>query len=122
VSWPDALPADVRYVRTTPTFTEDTVPAGLLADHQLAAGVWGVLEVLSGHLRFVFDDDPPPGDEASTDDEASTEDGEGPDTVDAGSWIGLRSGDSQVIPPGRLHHLVIDHPVAFRIEFHRIDP
>lgn len=39
--------------RRTAEFTETTVPAGLLRDHKLAAGTWGVIHVISGHLRYV---------------------------------------------------------------------
>ena len=36
---PTALPAGLVLVRTTPLFDDDTVPAGLLDSHQVAAGV-----------------------------------------------------------------------------------
>jgi quercetin dioxygenase-like cupin family protein len=31
----------------------------------------------------------------------------------------LATGDSAVIPPARPHHVVLDGPVEFSIEFHR---
>ena len=39
--------------RSSPTFTEDTLPAALQAEHTLAPGHWAVLNVLEGSLRFV---------------------------------------------------------------------
>lgn len=47
-SWPDDL---VAY-KSTPLFTEATVPAGLLRAHETKAGVWARLHVLDGALRF----------------------------------------------------------------------
>lgn len=87
------LPPDCELVRTTPEFDEVSVPAGLLGVHRVADGVWGRLVVCAGSLWFGFED----------------EDRE----------RNLTSGDRQVIPPGRLHHLRMDGPVRFVVEFHR---
>jgi len=38
--------------KRTPTFTEDTVPAGLLREHSTKAGVYGRICVESGRLRY----------------------------------------------------------------------
>ena len=86
------IPVDAEYVRTTPTFTETTVPPGLLNDHRVAAGAWAKLEVVSGALAIVFSPDGP---------------------------IHLGAGDEQVIPPERPHHLVIDGPAVFHLHFYR---
>ncbi len=91
---PDRLPDGVRLVRTTPTFDEHTVPAGLRSAHRIADGVWGRLVVVSGSLEFVVEDD-------------------------AGAPRRIRAGESQVIPPAVAHHVVLDQPVRFHIEFHR---
>jgi tellurite resistance-related uncharacterized protein len=88
------LPAGVALARTTPVFDQDTVPAGLLSAHRVAADVWGRLVVAEGHLTFRFEDDPDPGCVA-------------------------RAGESIVIPPGDPHHLELDGPVRFCVEFHR---
>ncbi len=93
----EELPTDVRLVRTTPEFDESSVPAGLLAAHRVADGVWGRLVVRAGALTFVFEDDP----------EAALR-------VGAGGHV--------VIPPGREHHLELDGPVRFVVEFHRPPP
>ena len=90
----DRLPDGLHLVRTIPTFDEASVPAGLLAAHRVADGVWGRLVVLAGSLRFAFEDDPTGG-------------------------RTLHAGQRQVIPPRRPHHLVVDQPVRFHLEFHR---
>lgn len=88
------LPAGLELARTTPLFDEGSVPAGLLAAHQVAEEVWGQLVVQRGALRFVFEDAP-------------------------GESIVVGAGDRVVIPPARPHHLELDGPVAFVVEFHR---
>ena len=52
------LPAHYTLTRTTPTFDNTTVPAGLLSAHRVADGVWGRLVVHSGQVTFVFEDQP----------------------------------------------------------------
>lgn len=49
-----ALPNDLKAYRRTPTFTEHTVPKGLLSDHNTKAGVWGQIHVESGQLNYVI--------------------------------------------------------------------
>ncbi len=93
----EELPTDVRLVRTTPEFDETSVPAGLLAAHRVADGVWGRLVVQSGSLTFVFEDD-----------------------LEA-AWR-VEAGGHVVIPPGRAHHLELAGPVRFVVEFHRPPP
>ena len=88
------LPDGLTLNRTTPTFDEHTTPAGLRSAHSIAEGVWGRLVVQDGSLGFVFED--------ALDDVR---------TVTAGEF--------QVIPPARLHHVVIGGPVRFAVEFHR---
>ena len=87
-----SLPSDLELARTTAEFDEDTVPAGLLRDHRIAAGVWGRLVVSSGRLRFGFDDD----------DESD-----------------ITAGETVVIPPEQVHHVRVVGPVRFHVEFHR---
>jgi tellurite resistance-related uncharacterized protein len=38
--------------RTTPVFDQDSLPDALRQDHSTKAGVWGVIRVLEGRLRF----------------------------------------------------------------------
>lgn len=90
----DELPADATHVRTTPWFDESTTPDGLLRAHRIADGVWGRLVVDAGNLRFCFEDD--------------------------ASVTTLGAGDAVVIPPARPHHVELDGPVRFAVEFHRV--
>jgi tellurite resistance-related uncharacterized protein len=41
-----------RPYRTTPVFDQDSLPAALRRDHSTKAGVWGIIRVLEGRLRF----------------------------------------------------------------------
>jgi tellurite resistance-related uncharacterized protein len=88
------LPEGLTLARTTPVFDESTVPAGLLAAHQVAKDVWGRVIVESGELEFVFEDD-------------------------SSDVRHLVAGERQVIPPQRPHHVQVVGPVNFCIEFHR---
>jgi len=88
------LPEGLTLQRTTPSFTERSTPAGLRNAHAVAEGVWGRLRVEHGSLGFVFEDTP---------DDVRT----------------VSAGEHQVIPPSRLHHVVVDGPVRFAVEFHR---
>lgn len=38
--------------KSTPVFDENTLPAGLRREHRTKAGVWGVIRVLEGRLRY----------------------------------------------------------------------
>ena len=88
------IPGDFELARTTPTFTNETVPAGLLAAHRVADGIWGRLVVHSGEVGFVFEDV-------------------------ADTRITVAAGGNVAIPPGRLHHVVLDQPATFAVEFYR---
>jgi len=48
-----SVPETAKPYKRTPDFTEHTVPDGLLKDHATKAGVWGVITVVSGQLRYV---------------------------------------------------------------------
>ena len=87
------LPDGVELARTTPEFTAETVPAGLLKAHQVAAEVWGRLCVLEGTVTFVAE-------------------GSGESRV-------LGAGDTQVIEPEMLHHVEPAEGARFVVEFHR---
>jgi tellurite resistance-related uncharacterized protein len=45
------IPAPVPYKRT-PVFNENTLPAALRREHRTKPGVWGVIRVLDGRLRY----------------------------------------------------------------------
>ena len=50
------LPEDLEPYQRTSTFTEETVPAGLLRDHSTKRGTWGVIRLEEGRLRYVVTD------------------------------------------------------------------
>jgi len=90
----DELPPGLEHVRTTDVFDAQTVPAGLLRAHRIAAGVWGRLTVHEGSLRFVFEDR-------------------------ADAPVHIEAGESMIIPPSTPHHVEPEAEVRFAIEFHR---
>lgn len=53
------LPDGLRVVRTTPTWDEGSMPAGLRRAHRLGRGIWGLVRVQEGQVRFRADTDPP---------------------------------------------------------------
>ena len=89
------MPDGLVLVRTTDVFDQDSVPAGLLRAHRVADGVWARLVVHTGAVTFVFDDE-------------------------ADHPIAVSSGESVVIPPARQHHVELDGPATFAVEFHRL--
>ncbi len=91
------LPDNVVLVRTTPVFDGDTVPKGLLSKHRIAWGAWGRVLASKGSFTFVFADHP--------DDP-----------------ILLKAGDTLVVPPGATHHVSLDGPAEFSIEFYKEPP
>ncbi len=86
------LPDDLVVVRTTATWDEHTMPAGLRRDHRVAAGVWGRLRVEAGALRFVARTEP------------VTDVIVGPD-------------DAQAIPPDVPHTVEPQGATRFAVEF-----
>ena len=50
------LPTGLTPYRRTDTFTETTVPAGLLKAHSTKAGTWGLIHVLEGRLAYRIND------------------------------------------------------------------
>lgn len=42
--------------RSTPVFDEKTLPAALRGEHRTKAGVWGVIQVIEGRLKFILAD------------------------------------------------------------------
>jgi len=47
-----ALPTGLRAYKRTPIFTEATIPEGLRRRHSTKSGVWGVIRVIEGRLRY----------------------------------------------------------------------
>jgi tellurite methyltransferase len=47
-----AMPASAKPYHRTPVFTEETLPAGLRADHRTKPGTWARIVVEEGQLEF----------------------------------------------------------------------
>ena len=89
------LPQQLVPYRRTPTFTETSVPRGLLADHKTKQGVWGLLTVESGEIAYVIT-------EAGQEEE-----------------ILVRPGAPGVIAPQQRHHVRPQGAVSFHVQFLR---
>ncbi|MEZ5094714.1 MAG: DUF1971 domain-containing protein [Nocardioides sp.] len=87
------LPEGLGFARETRQFAADDVPSGLLATHRVAEGVWGLLRVHAGPVRYV--------------DEAT------------GAPLDLDAGDEQVIPPGVPHHVEPGPGSRLSVSFYR---
>jgi len=48
------LPSNISPYKTTPEFTEESVPQGLLNDHNTKEGVWGKIVVFEGTLEYTI--------------------------------------------------------------------
>ena len=86
------LPEGLEPARTSPEWDQLTVPPGLLRDHRLSVGTWGVIRVLDGRLHFVMAGSP------------------GLDVI-------LDSTTTQAIPPSIRHHVTPLGTVRFSIDF-----
>lgn len=50
------IPPQAQAYKRTPEFTQDTVPQGLLNEHQTKEGVWGKIVVLEGQLQYTINE------------------------------------------------------------------
>ena len=89
------LPPGLRSYKRTPTFTEATVPAGLVRDHSTKEGTWGLIRVEDGKLLYVVTDPRRPSAERLL-------------------TPGVESG---VVEPTILHRVEPQGPVRFHVEF-----
>ena len=89
------LPEPAEAYKTSPEYTEHTIPEGLLHDHRTRAGVWGRIVVREGKLMYALSD--PHG----------------------AAWI-LRPGIDGIIAPGKPHWIAPHGPVRFVVEFLRV--
>ncbi len=87
------LPDNVKPYQQTAVFDQDSIPAGLLRDHQLKVGTWGKIHVIEGKLilEFIGDD---------------------------GEIVVLTNGKPGIIPPQQLHQVSAAEAVKFFVEFH----
>lgn len=83
------LPADVKAYRQTARFTNETMPAGLLADHRTKVGVWGRIVVEQGQLQY---------------------------SCAQGVFV-LQPGVVGIVEPNVVHHVMPLGEVAFYVEF-----
>jgi tellurite resistance-related uncharacterized protein len=90
------LPADALRYKSSPVFTQDTVPAALLRSHTTAAGTWGRITILAGSLLYRI-----------TDARCAPEE------------VLLTPERSGVVEPGVEHEVEIVGPVRFQVDFHR---
>ncbi|MGE0550329.1 MAG: DUF3565 domain-containing protein [Kofleriaceae bacterium] len=88
------LPAGYEPYKRTQEMTAQSVPAALTKDHSTKPGVWGVIHVLSGTLRYVVEP-PLQRDEI------------------------LGPGTRGVIVPEVVHRVIAEADVRFFVEFHR---
>ncbi len=91
----DSFPDDVAAYRRTPEFDETTTPAGLLSEHNTKAGVWGRIQVLEGALLYrVTDPRREPAERLLT-----------------------PAAPPGVVEPEIKHHVALNGPVRFYVEF-----
>jgi len=90
------LPDGVECYKRTPSFTDANVPGALLQDHSTKQGIWGVIRVEQGQLRYVVTDPRKPGSE----------------TI-------LTPATAAVIEPTIVHRVEPLGAVLFHVEFHR---
>ncbi len=48
----DGLPHGVAPYKRTPVFDQDNLPAGLRREHRTKPGVWALIHVIEGRLRY----------------------------------------------------------------------
>lgn len=94
----EAPPPSPEPYRITTVFDETTVPSALLNAHATKPGVWGVIRIIAGQIRYQLDDGP----------QCPVH------TLDA-KTPGL-------IRPQQPHHLDLLGPVRFQVEFYDRDP
>jgi tellurite resistance-related uncharacterized protein len=90
------MPDGLHVVRSSPEWTELTMPQGLLRAHRLGGGTWGRIAVRSGELRFIMSTEPP-------------------------VEVALGPGSSQAVPPEVDHEVRPLGAVRFTIDFLTID-
>jgi len=90
-----ALPPGCEAYRSSPVFTEATVPPALLRSHRIKPGTWALIRVLEGRLLYRVLD---PHSECILD----------------------PVGAPGLVEPGVPHEVAPLGPVRFQVEFHRM--
>lgn len=88
------MPAGYGPYKRTPEFDQDSLPAGLRKDHSTKHGVWGVIHVIAGRLRYIVE--PPLARDQL-----------------------LEPGVPGIVVPEVLHRVEPEGAVRFYVEFHR---
>eukprot|EP00808_Paulinella_micropora_P018396 g32540.t1 len=88
------LPYGVVNYKTTSSFTYNTVPTGLLADHNTGKGIWGRIVVEKGKLQYTLQE--------------------------SGKSYVLQPGLSGIAQPQEKHAVkLLDETIVFHVEFFR---
>lgn len=82
--------------KTTPIFDQDSLPAAIRNEHRTKEGVWGLLRVLEGEVRLIFNDNPIP--------------------------LHVTPATPGVIPPAHTHHVDVIGPMKMQVEFYHGHP
>ena len=94
------LPDGLQPYKRTAVFTQTSIPAGLLNDHQTKEGTWGLIHVEEGELRYIVTDPRRP-----------------PSAVTLTTEI-----EPGVVEPTILHRVQPLGEVRFYVEFLRTEP
>lgn len=92
------LPANASCYRTLGPWSEDEIPEGLKGQHQLKAGSWAEIHIVSGKIDFAWDD------------------------LESSVAHTLGAGMKLTVPPLVLHHLIVTGPVEISLSFFRQVP
>jgi tellurite resistance-related uncharacterized protein len=90
------LPDNLRFVRSSPEWTDATVPPVLLRTHRAGNGTWGLLRVHEGSLQFN-------------------------QLTERNHDVGLGRGSVHAIPPDMPHRVTLLGSVRFAIDFLTVD-
>ncbi|WP_432377953.1 DUF1971 domain-containing protein [Duganella sp. P38] len=90
------IPANVTFYKSTPVFTEDSVPAAIQRGHTTADDVWARIRILEGSLLYRITDPRVPAEE-----------------------VLLTPEHPGVVEPKIEHQVELVGPVRFQLDFHR---
>lgn len=91
-----SLPEGARRYRSTPSFDDSSIPAGLLGEHSTKDGVWGRLVVEQGELWVDF-------------------------ALPLSTSVHGTTDEPIVIPPSIVHRVRLAGPARFRVDFLRVE-
>lgn len=91
------MPSELEPYQRTANFTEISVPAALRKNHSTKPGVWGLIRVAEGELRYTVAD---------------------PRRERTETMLTAES-DPGVVEPTILHHVTPEGPVRFHVQFYR---